>query len=101
LNFAVWVPIVVAIIAPLGAYLLAARKMSGRVATSDANALWKEAGAIRDDYRGQLKTADDRIQNLEVRIGALEDMNNTLAADNRSLRIEISALQARPSVEGR
>jgi hypothetical protein len=93
LNSAAWVPIVVAVVAPIGAYLLAARKMSGKVSTSDATQLWKEAGAIRDDYRGQLQLADARVQNLEVRIGRLEDQNDLLANDNRALRIKVSELE--------
>jgi hypothetical protein len=93
LNSAVWVPIVVAVIAPIGAYLLAARKMSGKVSTSDATQLWKEAGAIRDDYRGQLQLADARVQNLEVRIGRLEDKNDALVAENATLRLRVAELE--------
>jgi hypothetical protein len=93
LNSAVWVPIVVAVIAPIGAYLLAARKMSGKVSTSDATQLWKEAGAIRDDYRGQLQLAGARVQNLEGRIGRLEDQNDVLLAENATLRLRITELE--------
>ena len=93
MNSATWVPIVVAIVAPIGAYVLAARKMSGKVSTSDATQLWKEAGAIRDDYRGQLQLADARVQNLEVRIGTLEDKNDILLAENAALKRRVAELE--------
>jgi len=86
-------PVIVAIIAPLGAYLLAARKMSGKVATSDANALWKEASAIRDDYRDRIVKANDRQAALETRVSALEGQNNELVRENYELRAEVSSLK--------
>jgi len=88
-----WVPLVIAVIAPLGAYLLAARKMSGKVATSDANALWKEASAIRDDYRDRITKANDRQAALETRVATLEGQNNDLVKENYELRTEITSLK--------
>jgi len=92
-NYAVWIPLAVAIVAPLGAYILAARKMSGKVATSDADALWREASAIRDDYRNRITLANDRQAALEARVALLEGQNNDLVKENYELKIEISGLK--------
>lgn len=66
------VPVVVALLAALGGWLVAARRLSGRIATSEAAELWKEAGAIRNDYRARLAMADERTRELEVRLRECE-----------------------------
>jgi len=48
--------IIVAFIGPIGAYFLAARKMSGNVGTSEAEQLWAESKAIRDWGSDQIST---------------------------------------------
>lgn len=62
------VPVVVALLAALGGWLVAARRLSGRIATSEAADLWKEAGAIRNDYRARLAMSDERVKDLELRL---------------------------------
>ena len=61
-------------------YRLALRKASGRVSTTDADSLWKEAGAIRREMREELSRKDERIAHLEMenrfltaRVGELEN----------------------------
>ena len=85
-NLAVIVPFFVAIVAPVGAYLLAARKMSGKVATSDASDLWAESRSIRDDYRS-------RILWLEERVVVLEEGNATLVKEALGCQSKILALE--------
>jgi len=63
--------IIVALAAPVGAYLVAARRFSGKIETSDAKDLWKEAASLR-------KWSMERIQQLEARIEALEKENQGL-----------------------
>ena len=87
------VAIVAAVAAPLGAYLLAARRMSGKIGTSDAKELWSESRAIRDDYRDQLDTANRRTASLERRVAHLEEVNNNLTNDLATSGRENEALK--------
>jgi predicted nucleic acid-binding Zn-ribbon protein len=89
----VFIPIVVAIVAPIGAYLLAARKMSGKVTTSDASQLWAESRDIRDDYRVRLGSANDRIIGLEGRVTKCEETNLSLEKENLFLQRKIQELE--------
>jgi chromosome segregation ATPase len=90
---AILIPVAVAIVAPLGAYLLAARRMSGKVQTSDAGELWAESRAIRDDYRNRLLDAADRSRDLEARVAKLENSNNELNRENFALQNKVLALE--------
>jgi chromosome segregation ATPase len=92
-NLAVLFPILVAIFAPLGAYFLAARKMSGKIKTTDADALWKESSSIREDYRAQLASAAERTRDLESRVARLEGQNNELVQENFKLKHKIQELE--------
>lgn len=87
------VPLLIAMVAPLGAYLLAARRMSGKVDTSTATELWSEARAIRSDYREQLGMAADRTRQLEERVAKLEGQNNDLVMENLALKTKVVALE--------
>jgi len=84
-----WIPLVAAIAGPVGAYLLAARRFSGDIAKTDANALWEESRAIRTDYREQLSQRDERIAKLDKRIEALEKEKDSLSKENYELRVEV------------
>jgi chromosome segregation ATPase len=94
MNLSVLVPVLVAIIAPLGAYLLAARKMSGKVNTSDADQLWREAGSIRDDYRERLRISNERQTSLEERVARLEGQNTALVQENFDLKRKVNELES-------
>lgn len=87
------IPLLIAMVAPLGAYLLAARRMSGKVDTSTATELWTEARAIRSDYREQLAGAADRTRLLEERVAKLEGQNNDLVQENLALKTKVVALE--------
>lgn len=71
--------------APLLSYIAAARKMSGKVNTSEASELWAESKAMRADYRESGNIAALRTNELEKRINQLERDNNTLAKENIDL----------------
>lgn len=73
-----------AVLGPLTAYIVAVRRLSGKIATSDASELWKESAAIRSDYREQLAVAAERLRSLEARVEALE-------AENAQLRRQLEA----------
>lgn len=72
------VTVTVAALGALGAYIAAAKKLSGKINTSEASQLWEESRSIRDDYRDQLKVANDTIKDLRDRIKLLEEQIRSL-----------------------
>lgn len=60
------IAILAAIAAPLGAYLVAARRFSGRIESSDAKELWEESRSIRD-------WSQDRIKELTREVAQLRE----------------------------
>jgi chromosome segregation ATPase len=70
--------VLTALVSSLGAYLMAARRMSGRISTSSASDLWAESRSIREDYREQIARRDARATKLEDRIAACEQLKDTL-----------------------
>ena len=92
-NPSTWIPIICAVFAPIGTYIVTVRKTSGKIGTSDANELWEESRSIREDYRGQLDRANKRIRELELRIERLESVNNALVTENFKLKRTIVELQ--------
>lgn len=79
------IAIVAAIAGPLGAYLVAARRFSGKIASSDATDLWKESSAIREWSGTQIASLTKHVARLELRVQALEGSNAELARENREL----------------
>jgi hypothetical protein len=83
------------IIGPLATYLVASRRLSGKIGTSDAASLWSESKSIRDDYRERLSASDARQARLEERVGILERINNELAVENLGYKTVIEGLNTR------
>jgi hypothetical protein len=90
-------PLIAAVIAatvgPLLAYIAATRKLSGKIATSEAADLWAESGKIREDYRNRLGHADLRAAALEERVARLEHRNSELARENFDQARRIDTLE--------
>lgn len=86
--------VLAAVVGGLVTYLVAARQLSGRVATTDAAELWKESGAIRDDYRDQIAQAAGRVTALEGRVAGLEARNNELQQRNIELQRQTLSYEA-------
>jgi chromosome segregation ATPase len=84
----------VGVIAALGAYLAATRRLSGKIGTSDAAELWRESASIRDDYRERLAVAERRVLSLEERVAMLERDNNALTRENGALASSVSSHEA-------
>lgn len=82
----VFIPLAVAIVGPLIAYIRLARMTRGKVATSDAAELWKESRDIRDDYKARLLAADQRHKDLEGRVQSLERINTELMAEKYEIQ---------------
>jgi hypothetical protein len=70
------VAIVVGLCAPVLSYIIAARRFSGKIETTEAKDLWAESKAIRDWSR-------ERIEALEARVLLLEKENRELRAQLR------------------
>jgi hypothetical protein len=92
-NWSVLLPLAGILISALVTYIVASRRMSGKIATSDASDLWKESADIRDDYRERLHHANDRQVNLEARQAALESRNYELGRENVILQGQIHACE--------
>lgn len=77
---------IAAFAAPLGGYLLAVRRFSGRIESTEASELWQESRSIRDWSKARidaleqendrlhehLASARERIAKLEARLGQME-----------------------------
>lgn len=72
--------IAVAVVAPVGAYLLAARKMSGKIQTSEAVDLWAESKAIREWSQQEILDLRRALKDCLDRVTALENENKELRA---------------------
>lgn len=79
------VAIAVALITAFGGYLAAAKRLSGKIATSEADSLWKESASMREDYRAQISAALERQASLEARVAKLEERNAELLGENVEL----------------
>lgn len=69
------IPIIVAIISGLTAYMIARRKGSGSIRTSEAGDLWAEAQAIRKDLRTDNQEMRELISTLRDRLNKLEQQH--------------------------
>lgn len=80
------VPIVVALLAPLFAYLGIARRLSGRIATSEATQLWEESTALRNEYKHRLDACEIEIKRLRNELQACTARNTVLRRENSNFR---------------
>jgi hypothetical protein len=67
------IALLAALVGPLITYLVAARRFSGKIETTEARDLWAESASIRDWSRR-------RIVALEKRVETLEEENERLRA---------------------
>lgn len=96
---AVTITIVAALLGPVGAYMIAARRMSGKIGNSDAEQLWAESKAIRDwsshkidAYERQVKSLQEEHDTLSERCSALEAENNDLKSQLITAKDRINEL---------
>jgi hypothetical protein len=90
-----WVPIAAvdpvvgivigAFIAPVGAYLLAVRKMSGKIATTEAAQLWEESRAIREWSAARIDKCDEEIIRLKAELEVAKARIAELEKERRRL----------------
>lgn len=93
MDIAVLVGAISTILGSIFAYILAVRKMSGRVSTTDAEQLWREAGDIRQDYKSRLIDESLRTRDLEKRVAILEGQNHDLMKQNFDCTNQIQDLK--------
>jgi predicted RNase H-like nuclease (RuvC/YqgF family) len=74
-------------------YVVAVRKASGKISSSEASDLWEESRAMRADYAVRLQRCDERIAQMETRQSTLEAANDALGDENRALRRRIFELE--------
>lgn len=60
--------IIAALVAPIGAYLLAAKRMSGKIGTTEAATLWEESRAIREWSAARIDKCDEEILRLKTEL---------------------------------
>lgn len=70
---------------PLLAYVIANRRLSGKINTSEASSLWAESANMRVALQSQLDAALLRVTSLEARTSAAEERSNALQARNIAL----------------
>lgn len=89
----VFLAVAAVVLAPLVGYLAASRRLSGKIGTSDADALWDESKSIREDYRAQLNNANQRVLALEARVARCEATNTEVVRENIALQRRIDVLE--------
>lgn len=93
------VAIIAAGVGPIGAYFIAARRMSGKIGNSDAEQLWQESRAIRDwsteridAYVKEIHDLREELADLTSRYAALESEKRSIAEDLATARERIQEL---------
>ena len=71
-------PIFLAVIASLSAYLVARRQTSGSIGSSTAERLWEEGGKFRTELREEIERQGARIVQLEEQVQVLLRENHRL-----------------------
>lgn len=75
-----FIALLIALVGPAGAYLVAVRQLSGKIKNSDASELWEESRSIREWSTARNKELSDHIEKLETRVDELEEENRKLKA---------------------
>lgn len=83
-----------AALAALASWLATARKLSGKIGTSDATELWNESRSIREWSAERIATLNSQVTELENRVEIVEGYNLTLLTDKQGLVEKIQDLAA-------
>lgn len=86
MNSALLAALVAAIIGPLFAYLAAAKKLSGKIETSEASDLWEEAARLRQEYKEEIAQLRKEIQDCADNVRNLKKKNQLLEEEVRKLK---------------
>lgn len=88
------IAIIVALAAPLAAYLAAVRRFSGKIGSSDAAELWAESRSIRDWSQIRITQLNELVSRLEKKIDECVITNEELREKNQELRETIVSLES-------
>lgn len=94
-NAALAVAVIVAIATPVFAWLSANRKLSGKIATTEASELWKASEAMRVELREQIDGLRRDLAAAVKRVDQLERLNSDLVKENSELQRENRELNAK------
>lgn len=78
--------VVIALVAALGSFLAVARRLSGKIATSEATSLWEESSKLRQEYKDEIRQLRGDLHDCVLRVGHLEEKNRSLSRENADLR---------------
>lgn len=87
--------LVVALVGPLVTYLVAVRRLSGKVASSEATELWAESKSIRDWSSARITELNGVVSRLEMRVARCEGQNDKLVRENENLVQCVKTLRAK------
>lgn len=86
-----WIPVVLGVLgaalSALAAYAIAKRQRSGKIDTTEAETLWAEGQAMRQELRAETVTLREEV--LALRTEAVAARN-----ESSSLRVELATLRA-------
>ena len=94
-TFAVLAALLAAVVGPILSFLIAARRFSGKIETTEASDLWEESRAIRDWSMQRINALQGVVARLEARLEALELERDQLHREVNTLRAENIELRAR------
>lgn len=81
--------VVAALVGALTSYIVAARRFSGKIETTEAKELWAESRAIRKWSQERIETLNTTVARLEARNAELETRVEHLEDENTALHREI------------
>lgn len=73
-------------------YLIARRRSSGSVATSEAAELWAESGRLRSEMRTRIADLEGQLQESRLANEGLREINRQLTEANSGLRDHVEHL---------
>jgi len=66
------------VVTAAGGYLIARRKTSGTIDTTEAETLWAQSNALLDRYKADLESTRATVVSLEAKVVALQSVIQTL-----------------------
>lgn len=85
--------LIAAVVAALAAWIIAARRLSGKISNSEAVDLWRESSAIREWSAQRIAELTETVTRLEQRVIAVEDERLRLLKEMAQLRGTIAGLR--------
>jgi hypothetical protein len=76
-------------------WIVARRKSSGRIRTSEAEVLWAASESIRHDLTAELATVKGELATVKAALASVSADLIALRAENKGLTADLAALHAR------